>query len=143
MQSLRLQPTCSPMSLQHGAVQAVGPSIRRRLPEVPALHRWSALPLLPRGLLQGPHQADHPSQSMQTLRLPPDRGIREDVQPANRSMSLQRRRGRHHLQPLCQGIPTEPIAYRSMHQNPDSADDGDRRGRRRIRRRIRLALAGR
>ncbi|CAH1983199.1 unnamed protein product [Acanthoscelides obtectus] len=49
------------------------------------------------------------------------------MQPANRSMSLQRRRGRHHLQPMRQGISTEQIAYRSMHQNPNRADDGDRR----------------
>lgn len=63
MQLQRARPT---LPLQHGAVQAVRPSERRRVPQVPALHRRPALPLLPGGVLPGPHQAYHAQEGVQT-----------------------------------------------------------------------------
>ena len=38
LRSVQLQPARAPLPLQHGAVQALGAGVRRRVPQVPAQH---------------------------------------------------------------------------------------------------------
>uniref|UniRef100_A0ABD2VZV2 Uncharacterized protein n=1 Tax=Trichogramma kaykai TaxID=54128 RepID=A0ABD2VZV2_9HYME len=64
--NVQLQPAREEVSLQHGAVQAVGSRVRRRVLAVQALHGRQALPLLQGGLLPRPGQAHHSSQGVQT-----------------------------------------------------------------------------
>ncbi|CAB0044945.1 unnamed protein product [Trichogramma brassicae] len=66
--NVQLQPAREEVSLQHGAVQAVGSRVRRRVLAVQALHGRQALPLLQGGLLPRPGQAHHSSQGVQTFR---------------------------------------------------------------------------
>lgn len=51
-----------------------------------------------------------------SLRLPPRGRCWQNLQPDHRPVSLQGRRDGHHLQPLCQGLPAEPLAHRPLHK---------------------------
>lgn len=63
--SVQLQPPCASLSIQHGAVQAVGEEERRCLHELPPQHRRPPLPLLQGGLLQRHGQTHHPPTRLQ------------------------------------------------------------------------------
>lgn len=51
-----------------------------------------------------------------SLRLPPSRCRRQDLQPDDGAVPVQGRRDRPHLQPLRQGLPAEPLARGPLHQ---------------------------
>lgn len=51
-----------------------------------------------------------------SLRLPPRGRCWQNLQPNHRPVSLQGRCDRHHLQPLCQRLPAEPLSHRPLHK---------------------------
>lgn len=53
---------------------------------------------------------------LHSLRLPPRGRCWQNLQPNHWPVSLQGRRDRHHLQPLRQGLPAEPLPHRALHQ---------------------------
>lgn len=53
---------------------------------------------------------------LHSLRLPPSGRCWQNLQPNHWPVSLQGRRDRHHLQPLCQRLPAEPLPHRPLHK---------------------------
>lgn len=56
------------------------------------------------------------SRVLHSLRLPPRGRGRQDLQSDDGPVPLQGRCDRHHVQPLCQGLPAEPLSHRPLHK---------------------------
>ncbi|GBN47831.1 hypothetical protein AVEN_80668-1, partial [Araneus ventricosus] len=56
------------------------------------------------------------------MRLSPGGRVRPHLQPDDRTVPVQGRRDRHHVQSLRQGIPAEQVPHCTLHQ--DSKDGG-------------------
>lgn len=53
---------------------------------------------------------------LHSLRLPSRGRCWQNLQPNHRPVSLQGRRDRHHVQPLRQRLPAEPLPHRPLHK---------------------------
>jgi hypothetical protein len=51
-----------------------------------------------------------------SLWLPPNRCIGQDLQPDNGAVSMQGRSDRSDVQPVCQGLPAEPLPHCPLHK---------------------------